>query len=845
MLASCGLIIWGLMNNLKQNLEQRILTQAKITAAALDPKQLAKLTGNEQDPNKASCLQLKKQLHEPCLATRDCHSPYLIGQKTNGKVFFHVHSRPLPSKEYASSYLINQDIDPSYLPALNGKTVTAGLTTGHWGTFMTALVPISDPQDRHVLAVLGMNITLEHWKATILRQLLAPSTAILLFGLLLTFLLTDRQRLKKIVLEQTQKLKKSSEELQTILYSIGDGVIVTDAESKIIEINPTAEKLTGWTQKEAQGRPLHEIFQIKNTSDHASCNSPVQTVVTTSQRLERASDVSLLSKDGQEHQIAYSAAPIIPPQGTTWGLVLNFRDISEEQNKQKQLAELAEKYQNIFENAPIGIIHYDSKGNLTECNPFFAFGIGTKREELTGLNMLTQLKDQKLIHEIRMSLTEGQGYYEDLYTSVSKGKMSYVRGFFKGIRNKGEITGGIGILEDITERKLTENKLHKTQDLLQKIIDSMPQIMICVDPKGKIMLFNRQAEQEYDLKAGQAINQPFVQALPSLRNRWPKIQESIETKQIRYQNKVQLDQKQGRYFDVTIYPLVGTDHPGAVLLIEDISKQVQLEELMIQSEKMLSVGGLAAGMAHEINNPLAGIIQSAEILHRRLTEDLPGNIQAAQKAGLSLKALRAYLLERKLIKMLDNIQDSGFRAAGIIKNMLSFARKEGPEFTNHSIKQLLDQTVELASTDYDLKKQFDFKQIKIIREYDPDLPQVACAGSKIQQVFFNILKNGAEAMHESKKNTGQPEQPCFWLRIYALEQEICIEIKDNGPGMDEEIRKRIFEPFFTTKQVGQGTGLGLSVSYFIITVNHQGKLSVESQPGKGCKFIINLPITRH
>ncbi len=709
-LALSGLTILGIASRVERELRQGWLNKAKIAAAALDVNEIAKLTGSAQDLDNPAYLDLKKQLRRLRLATDECKFLYLMGQKHNGQVFFYMDSQMPGSKDYAPPGLIYTEVDPRYLPAFKGMASTVGPITDRWGTLITALVPIRSPQGK-VIAVLGMDVQANNWKLMIFRQLLAPCTAILLFVMLLCLIFINRWQLKKTVQERTQELKKSKEELQTILYSIGDGVIVTDVKGNIIEINPMAEELTGWQKKDAINKPLTEVFNIINTLDRTPCANPVQKVLSTGHIIGLANHTSLISKDGQEYQIADSAAPIISLQGNTWGVVLTFRDVTEEYKRQIQIRDMAERYQSIFENAPIGIMYYDSQGILTECNPFFAYGIGSKREDLIGLNMLTQLKDKKLINEIKMSLTQGRGYYEDLYTSFLTGKSTYVRGFLKGIQDdKGKIIGGIGIFEDITERKMAEQKLRKTQELIHEIINSMPQILICIDLKGKIILFNRKAEQEYKIKSTQVINKTFCQALPCLKEIWPKIQTSLQHREIIYQNKVQLKKQENKFFDITIYPLLKTESSGVVLLIEDVSKQVQLEELMIQSEKMLSVGGLAAGMAHEINNPLAGIIQSAEVIQRRVTQDLPANIQAAQKAGISLQALRSYLSDRNLLKMIENIKESGFRAAEIVKNMLSFARKGGPDFANYSIVQLLDQTVELASTDYDLKKRFDFNK---------------------------------------------------------------------------------------------------------------------------------------
>jgi len=169
--------------------------------------------------------------------------------------------------------------------------------------------------------------------------------------------------------------------------------------------------------------------------------------------------------------------------------------------------------------------------------------------------------------------------------------------------------------------------------------------------------------------------------------------------------------------------------------------------------------------------------------------------------------------------------------------MLRFSRKSDSKFELHNISELLENTIILAINDYDLKKKYDFRKIKIVKEYQEDLSAISCEEGEIQQVFLNIMKNGAQAMHEA--GTENP-QLTIRTRFEKDRKMICIEIEDNGPGMDEATRKKVFEPFFTTKPVGVGTGLGLSVSYFIISENHKGSMAVESTLGKGTKFIIGL-----
>ncbi len=278
-----------------------------------------------------------------------------------------------------------------------------------------------------------------------------------------------------------------------------------------------------------------------------------------------------------------------------------------------------------------------------------------------------------------------------------------------------------------------------------------------------------------------------------------------------------------------------------VAAIRDISERKKIAELMIQTEKMMSVGGLAAGMAHEINNPLAGLLQTISVIANRLGGDMqiPANQRAAEEAGTSLDIIRNYITARGIPEMVDSINEMGCRIADIVGNMLSFARKSDVITSSHHLSELLDRTLDLASTDFDLGNHYDFRQIEIIREYEENLPSIPCERAKIQQVILNILSNGAEAMKE-----GKTENPRFILRtrLESAPNRVYMEIEDNGPGMENEIRKRIFEPFFTTKPVGVGTGLGLSISYFIIKENHGGEMRVETIPGRSTNFIISLPL---
>lgn len=397
--------------------------------------------------------------------------------------------------------------------------------------------------------------------------------------------------------------------------------------------------------------------------------------------------------------------------------------------------------------------------------------------------------------------------------------------------------------KSIIERKQVEEELRRLRNYLSNIINSMPSVLVGVNPNGYITQWNHKAEEVTGITPNNAIDLPFEQTFQYLTEKeLTQIRQAIVSKQSwQATRRLRTDNDQLFHEEITVYPLLTEGIEGAVIRIDDVTEKVRLEEMMVQSEKMLSVGGLAAGMAHEINNPLAGMLLTLEAMKKRLEakDDIPANIAAAERAGVSMHSIERFMEERHVLRMIDGIGKSGQRIKNIVDNMLSFSRKSEGLVAMQSLKTIIEESLALAATDYALKKEYDFREIRIETEYDEALPLIPCEKQKIQQVLLNILSNGAYAMHKAGV-----AQPRFRIRTWLDNKQgnACIAVADNGPGMDENTRKRIFEPFYTTKPVGEGTGLGLSVSYFIITENHHGEMLVESTPGTGTEFFIYLPL---
>ncbi len=246
---------------------------------------------------------------------------------------------------------------------------------------------------------------------------------------------------------------------------------------------------------------------------------------------------------------------------------------------------------------------------------------------------------------------------------------------------------------------------------------------------------------------------------------------------------------------------------GSVYLLRDITEQKRLREQLVQSEKMAAVGQLVSGVAHELNNPLAGVMGYAQLL--LMQNDLNDKTQ----------------------NYLNKISKEADRAKNIVNNLLTFARKHKPEKKYLDINTVLEQTIVLRA--YDLK----VSSIQVHKDFDAQLPKTMADFYQLQQVFLNIFNNAQQAILESK---GKGE---IKITTQKLGEMIQIAFEDTGPGIPEENLHKIFEPFFTTKEVGRGTGLGLSISYGIIQ-QHSGKIYARSTLGQGATFIIELPILK-
>ena len=357
-------------------------------------------------------------------------------------------------------------------------------------------------------------------------------------------------------------------------------------------------------------------------------------------------------------------------------------------------------------------------------------------------------------------------------------------------------------------RSLAEkaDELRGLKEYNENILESLDSGIVVLDLDGRVVRWNRAMEGLYGRARSEVLGQPLDAVFPEAF--LEALRGSLvlgDHDEIAHVYKLHLPAADGRsqMVNLSVAPFQAApgERCGTILILDDITARVRLEEQLQHTDKMASVGLLAAGVAHEVNTPLAGISSYTQLLRGQLPEDDPRQ------------------------QVLEKIEKQSFRAAKIINGLLNFSRSSGTEFERVDVNKVLADVLALV------EHQLDGSKIRVRRELAPKVPPVRGNENRIQQVFFNLILNARDAM---------PSGGWLTLRTHADDDTVVVEVGDTGHGIRREHIRRIYDPFFTTKGIGKGTGLGLSVSYGIVQ-EHGGAIFVESDPGQGTTFQVALP----
>jgi PAS domain S-box-containing protein len=349
-------------------------------------------------------------------------------------------------------------------------------------------------------------------------------------------------------------------------------------------------------------------------------------------------------------------------------------------------------------------------------------------------------------------------------------------------------------------------QIERLKDFSENIVESLNVGVLAVDFGGAVESWNTQLEGLIGVPREQAVGRKLEDVLPS--DLMAEITARSGDERVSSLYKFPMQNRDGRTLvvNVSIAPLVGKsgDRIGRLILFDDVTQRMRLEEQVFQNEKLTSLGLLAAGVAHEVNTPLAVISNYIQMLAKQLPSGDPRH------------------------QLIEKVVKQTFRASEIVNNLLNFSRTGAAEFTEINLNAVVEEVLTLVA------HPFRTAQVQVTRNLQQELPAVLGSTNKLQQVFLNLFLNARDAM---------PSGGVVEIRTAAHNGSVEVEIIDTGAGIPRENLHRIFDPFFTTKSSGRGTGLGLSVSYGIVK-EHAGKLDVRSTPGKGTSFRLEFPVAR-
>jgi PAS domain S-box-containing protein len=480
--------------------------------------------------------------------------------------------------------------------------------------------------------------------------------------------------------------------------------------------------------------------------------------------------------------------------------------LQESQSSLQMQRKTEQKLRLTIESVAEGIMTTDLKGQVTDLNDSNVLMHGyLNKDEIIGENILNLIveKDRPMFEEaINKALITGRSSNNEYMMLKANGSTFFGEmsaALFKD--SDGEPTGFVIGTKDVTERNNAEASFKSEKELVDRILATVPNAVIVIDAEDKIVLANRTFYDYFGQKTGKVEKQPLQKVIPSaeLSSKVSHTRLDGEQKtQFEFKYKINGNEK------IFISSILQTEKSETLIMFTDITREKETQERLYLTDRLASVGEMAAGIAHELNNPLTSVIGLSQLL---LDDGVSPDIK----------------------EDLEGIFSEARRAAAVVKNMLTFARKHAPTRQNAQINNIIEDVLKLRAYEHKLNN------IQVKTQFNPGLPEIPVDYFQIQQVFLNIVLN---AEHEMIKAHKQGE-----LNIITERNDdyITISFIDDGFGIAPENMRKLFSPFFTTKEVGKGTGLGLSICYGIIT-NHGGKIYAKSDYGHGATFVIELPV---
>jgi PAS domain S-box-containing protein len=599
--------------------------------------------------------------------------------------------------------------------------------------------------------------------------------------------ITERKKAQKAV-------KESEEKFSAAFQASPSSVSISRlSDGEFIEVNESFLRDKGYTRKEIIGRNAlnFNIWAIPDDRDRI--------IKTLKNGGKVRNEVLQYRTKSGFIRTGLVSAEIINIGNEPCLLILN-NDITQQKQAEEQLRMLSSVTQQVSD----ATIVTDAKLKITYMNRaaenLFGYGIDeVKGKRLTIFDVVTPTEETS--NEVRQTVKSGRLWYQtvtkrrkDDNTFICDCRLSPL------YDEKGQICSYIDVVHDVTEQKEVEAKLHAQKQLIESILVNMPGGVLVVDKDDRVILANESVHKIFNRRRNAMINKPLVDIIPV-------------GQLLKLYTGVKLGRKENgslecRYrvqgFDkIIICAAIKMDEERTLLTFTDVSREREEEEKLYLTDRLASIGEMAAGLAHELNNPLTGILSLSQLL---IDSDIPPE---------SKDDLRC-------------INGEARRAADIVKNVLLFTRNNNYENGQSSANEVVKNVLRLR--EYEEMAN----NIQVVTRLQEELPEIQIDKFQLQQVFLNIILNAEAAIKETDRS-GR-----LTITTRRSNDYVNITFTDNGCGIKKHVLPRIFDPFFTTKDIGKGTGLGLSICYGIVA-KHGGKINVNTRVNKGTTFTVKIP----
>jgi PAS domain S-box-containing protein len=609
-----------------------------------------------------------------------------------------------------------------------------------------------------------------------------------------------------VSLAETTERKKAEEALnlqkayfQQLFDTSPDAIIMMDTNDRAIQANKGFEKLFGYSNEEAKGRSIIELIVPEEDAQEASkaLHKILTGEVVRKERVRRRKDGSLVD-------VSVLAYPI-RSNGKLVGAYGVYADITQRKKQEQALADELTRRRLLIDQSLDGIVVLDADARVVEANQRFADMLGYTPEEVRELHTWDWDRNFPPEKILEMGRTvDEKGFHLETKHTRKDGSVIDV-----DISINGAMFGDQKLIfcvgRDVTARNKMAEALKLSAEEWRRTFDSISDAISIHDRDFRIQQANKAFTEIFQVDLDRIIGKCCYEL-----HKGEKPQLGCPQKQTLATGKPGMaefyESHLGKYLMESTSPILNEkgEVVGIVHVTRDVTEQKLQRERFMMTDRLASLGELAAGTAHELNNPLTSIIGFSQLL---MEKDIPENIREDAKF----------------------IYDEAQRAANVTKNLLCFARKHAPVKQLNQINSIIEDVLELRSYEHKINS------IDVERHLAPDLPKIMVDYFQMQQVFMNIIINAEYFMTDAHKGGT--------LTITTKKQNgtVMISIADDGPGISPENRERIFDPFFTTKPAGKGTGLGLSICHGIV-IEHGGQIYVKSQLGKGATFVVELPI---